>query len=76
MIGVSILQGTEAHVYSVVDKSKKKKKSTETHVYSVVDKRKKKRKTSSQVRSYTIYMYDTVHVLSYMHAINTSLYPP
>ena len=67
---VSILQGTEAHVYSVVDKSKKKKKSTETHVYSIVDKRKKKRKTS-QVRSYTIYMYDTVHVLSYMHMPST-----
>ena len=28
MIGVSILQGTEEHVYSVVDKSKKKKKTS------------------------------------------------
>ena len=75
MIGVSILQSTEEHMYSVVDKSKKKKKSTETPMYSVVDKSKKKKKTSSPVCSYTICVRnDTVHVLSYMHAIDTCYY--
>ena len=53
MIGVSILQSTEEHMYSVVDKSKKKKKSTETPMYSVVDKSKKKKK-STEIPMYSV----------------------
>ena len=35
MIGMSILQGTEEHVYSVVDKSKKKKKTSLVCCYTI-----------------------------------------